>query len=144
MSVLIEVVQRADEELIAALNKLIPQLSGTTAPLDLTTLTKIVNCASTGLLVARIDGLIVGTLTFVLYTLPTGARARIEDVVVDEQIRNKGVATALVEEAIRLAREGGARTIDLTSRPTRIAANHLYEKLGFQVRNSTIFRYILK
>jgi ribosomal protein S18 acetylase RimI-like enzyme len=71
---------------------------------------------------------------------PSGLRARIEDVVVDEGARGHGIAGRLIEEAVRVAREGGARTVDLTSRPDRLAANRLYERLGFAVRESTVYR----
>jgi ribosomal protein S18 acetylase RimI-like enzyme len=75
--------------------------------------------------------------------LPTGLRARIEDVVVDDAARGKGVGSVLTEEALRLARNAGARTVDLTSRPSRQAANRLYERLGFQARDSRVYRFVL-
>jgi ribosomal protein S18 acetylase RimI-like enzyme len=92
-------------------------------------------------LVARIGGDIVGALTLVLFPVPTGTRAWIEDVVVDEAARGQGVGAALTREAVRLARAGGARTVDLTSRPSRAAANRLYERLGFQLRESKVYRF---
>jgi ribosomal protein S18 acetylase RimI-like enzyme len=76
----------------------------------------------------------------VLFPIPIGLRARIEDVVVDEAARGRGVGAALTQEAVRLARAAGARTLDLTSRPSRAAANRLYERLGFQKRDSTVYR----
>ncbi len=88
-------------------------------------------------------GEIVGTLTLAMFPIPTGLRAWIEDVVVDEAARGQGVATALTLEALRLAREQGARTVDLTSRPSREAAGRLYEHLGFQRRDSRLYRFAL-
>ena len=76
-----------------------------------------------------------------MFPIPTGLRAWIEDVVVDETGRGRGIGAALTEEAIRLARAAGARTVDLTSRPSRAAANRLYERLGFQLRDSKLYRY---
>jgi ribosomal protein S18 acetylase RimI-like enzyme len=90
--------------------------------------------------VARVDGEIVGALTLVMFPIPTGLRAWIEDVVVDEAARGQGAGAALTREAVRLAQADGARTVDLTSRPSRQAANRLYERLGFQVRDSTVYR----
>jgi ribosomal protein S18 acetylase RimI-like enzyme len=80
-------------------------------------------------------------LTLVTFPIPTGLRAWIEDVVVDETARGQGVGAALTEEAVRRARTVGARTVDLTSRPTRQAANRLYERLGFELRETNAYRY---
>jgi len=101
----------------------------------------------THLLVARasLDGgaaaTIVGTLTLVVFRIPTGLRAWIEDVVVDESARGRGVGEALTMAAIGLAAGAGARTVDLTSRPTREAANRLYRRLGFELRETNVYRY---
>jgi ribosomal protein S18 acetylase RimI-like enzyme len=96
------------------------------------------------MLLARDDeGLIIGALTLVLFRTPTGSRAWIEDVVVDEAARGQGAGEALVAEATRLASESGARTVDLTSRPSREAANALYEKVGFRARETNVYRYDL-
>jgi ribosomal protein S18 acetylase RimI-like enzyme len=92
------------------------------------------------LLLARDDeGTIVGTLTLVLYRIPTGLRARIEDVVVDEAGRGQGVGEALTREAMRLAAEAGVRSVELTSHPTREAANRLYRRLGFEQRDTNVY-----
>ena len=98
------------------------------------------------MLVARVDGEIVGTLTLVIFPIPTGIRAWIEDVVVDETARGKEyggkrVGEALTREAIKIADQAGARTVDLTTRPARIAAGKLYERLGFEQRDSRVYRY---
>ena len=79
-------------------------------------------------------------MTLVMFPIPTGLRAWIEDVVVDGAARGRGVGAALTREAVRLARADGARTVDLTSRPSREAANRLYERLGFQLRDSKVYR----
>ncbi len=92
---------------------------------------------------ARADGAIVGSLTLVLVRIPTGIRAIIEDVVVDEQVRGQGVGRLLNEAALALARDAGAVTVDLTSRPSREAANRLYLRLGFVIRDTNVFRYTL-
>jgi ribosomal protein S18 acetylase RimI-like enzyme len=141
MSVEIDVVREASDETVAALARLLPQLSGTAAPPDREALARILACDANTLLVARAEGAIVGTLTLVTHPALTGLRARIEDVVVDAAARGRGVGAALTEEALRLAARAGAATVDLTSRPSRAAANRLYERLGFQVRDSRVFRY---
>ena len=102
---------------------------------------RLVQWQGNQVLVASVDGRILGLLTLVMFPIPTGLRAWIEDVVVDETDRGQGVGAALTEEAIRLARAAGARTVDLTSRPSRTAANRLYERLGFQLRDSKVYRY---
>jgi ribosomal protein S18 acetylase RimI-like enzyme len=83
---------------------------------------------------------VVGMLTLALFRIPTGMRAWIEDVVVDQRARGGGVGEALVREAIRIAGENGARTIDLTSNRSREAANRMYRKLGFSRRDTTVYR----
>jgi ribosomal protein S18 acetylase RimI-like enzyme len=87
---------------------------------------------------------VVGTLTLVMFPIPTGLRAWIEDVVVDEKARRHGTGQVLSETAVRLAREAGARTVDLTSRPSRQAAGRLYERIGFVQRDSRVYRYAVE
>ncbi|MQS12524.1 GNAT family N-acetyltransferase [Streptomyces kaniharaensis] len=141
MSLDVEVVHGATDELVAAFAGLLPQLSSSAEPLDGEAIDRLLAATTNRLLVARLDGVIVGTLTLVLSPLPSGLRARIEDVVVDSATRGKGVGAALTEEALRLAKDAGARTVDLTSRPSREAANRLYERAGFQARDSKVYRY---
>lgn len=140
MDVQVEIAREANAELVAAFGRLLPQLSRTAKPLDLAAVDRVVRCDANTVLVARAEGEIVGTLTLVTYPVPSGLRARIEDVVVDGAARGQGVAGLLTREAVRLAREAGARTVDLTSRPDRAAANRLYERLGFTARESTVYR----
>jgi ribosomal protein S18 acetylase RimI-like enzyme len=130
-----------DDEVASALATLLPQLSSTAEPLTAESIKRLVDHPSVTLLVARVDGQIVGTLTLVRFPLPTGERARIEDVVVDASVRGQGVGAALTVEAVRLAEEFGARSVDLTSRPSRVAANRLYQRLGFQERDSRVYRF---
>ena len=80
-------------------------------------------------------------LTLVTFPLPSGLRARIEDVVVDQDARGRGVGTALTMAALDLAQGQGARSIDLTSRASRVAANRLHQQLGFRLRDSNLYRY---
>ena len=89
----------------------------------------------------NIDGEIVGSLTLVLFSIPTGKRAWIEDVVVDEKCRNRGIGEVLNKDAINIARQRGAKTVDLTSRPSRQSANRLYNRLGFIQRETNIYRF---
>jgi len=131
-----------DDELVAAFARLIPQLSSVAAP-SLSTLRAIIEAPSNTVLLAhdRRNGAIVGTLTLVVFRVPTGMRAWIDDVVVDETVRGRGVGEALTRTAIRLAAEKGARSLELTSRPSREAANRLYRRLGFTIRETNLYRY---
>jgi ribosomal protein S18 acetylase RimI-like enzyme len=86
----------------------------------------------------------VGSLTLAMFRIPTGVRAWIEDVVVDESARGRGVGEALTQEALGRARAAGARTVELTSRPSREAANRLYLRLGFEVRDTNVYRFSLE
>jgi ribosomal protein S18 acetylase RimI-like enzyme len=132
------------DELVAAFARLMPQLSSSASPPTREHLEEIIACPASTMLVARDDsGTIVGSLTLAHFRTPSGARAWIEDVVVDESVRGRGIGAALVAEAVRLAEELGARTVDLTSRPSRHAANSLYEKAGFLARETNVYRYVL-
>ncbi len=128
-------------ELVEAFARLTPQLSSSSPPPSREMLAEIVASEATDLLVARDGGRIVGTLTLVVFRIPTGLRAWIEDVVVDDAARGKGVGRLLNEAAIRRAAERGALTVDLTSRPAREAANRLYERIGFEARQTNVYRY---
>ncbi|MET7396274.1 GNAT family N-acetyltransferase [Dactylosporangium sp. NPDC005572] len=140
MSVDVEVVREASDEILKAFGRLLPQLSRSAEPLDVEALRALVTWPGNRQLIARVDGEIVGALTLVMFPIPTGLRAWIEDVVVDGAARGHGVGSALTLEAVRLARAEGARTVDLTSRPSRVPANRLYERLGFQLRDSKVYR----
>lgn len=140
MGVEIEVVREGSDELVKAFGRLLPQLSRSAEALDAAAIDTLVAWPGNTVLVARLDGEIVGTLTLVMFPIPTGTRAWIEDVVVDDATRGRGVGAALTQEAVRLARANGARTVDLTSRPARAAANRLYERLGFHLRDSNVYR----
>ncbi|WP_329553954.1 GNAT family N-acetyltransferase [Streptomyces sp. NBC_00696] len=144
MDVQVEVAREATEELVGAFGRLLPQLSSTAVPLDRAAVERLVSCATNTVLVARAEGTIVGTLTLVMSPGPSGLRGRVEDVVVDSAARGRGIAALLLDEALRTARAAGARTVDLTSRPDRTAANRLYERLGFRVRESTVYRFPLE
>jgi ribosomal protein S18 acetylase RimI-like enzyme len=142
--VMVTTADQVTPELVDAFGRLVPQLSSSSPPPAADELGQIVGGEATSLLVARLDdGSIVGTLTLVVYRIPTGVRATIEDVVVDEAGRGQGVGELLTRAALELAAKEGARTVDLTSRPTREAANRLYERLGFQRRETNVWRYTL-
>jgi len=137
----VEVARTVTPELVDALRRLIPQLSKSAPPISQEELTEIVESPATTLFIARVDGVIAGCLTLAVFRLPTGLRAWIEDVVVDDAARGHGVGEALNIAAIALAAESGARTVDLTSRPSREAANRLYQRLGFVARETNVYRY---
>lgn len=143
MSIRVELLREITDEVQDAFARLLPQLSASATPLDRSALVRLVSCETNTVLLARNDDQIVGTLTLVMFPIPSGLRARIEDVVVDEAARGQGVGATLSEEALRLAREAGARTVDLTSRPSRGTANRLYERLGFERRDSRVYRFPL-
>ncbi|MCB0976721.1 MAG: GNAT family N-acetyltransferase [Acidimicrobiales bacterium] len=131
-----------DDDLVAAFARLIPQLSKSSPPPSREVLEEIVASDATHLLVARDEaGRVLGSLTLVLFRIPTGLRAWIEDVVVDGEARGQGVGEALNRYAIDVAAERGARSVDLTSRPSREAANRLYRRLGFEPRETNVYRY---
>lgn len=142
MSVTVEIAPAATDELVEAFVRLTPQLSRSSPAPGADVLAEIIESPATHLLVARgADGIVVGSLTLVLFRIPTGLRAWIEDVVVDQAARGQGAGEALNRAAIDLAAEHGARSVDLTSRPSREAANRLYQRLGFVPRDTNVYRY---
>jgi ribosomal protein S18 acetylase RimI-like enzyme len=132
---------KVTDEIVEAFDRLLPQLSSSAKRLDEAALSAIVEAPANTVLVARSDGHIVGTLTLAMFPIPTGLRAIIDDVVVDEPARRQGIGEALIMAALRLAEEAGARTVDLTSRPSREAAGRLYQRLGFDLRDTRVYRY---
>lgn len=141
MTITVEVADAATPELVDAFARLVPQLSTSSPPPGKEELAELVGAPGTSVLVARDGESIVGTLTLVVFRIPTGLRAWIEDVVVDAEARGRGVGEALTRKAVELANEAGARTVDLTSRPSREAANRLYQRLGFEPRETNVYRY---
>ena len=133
----------ASAELLAAFHRLIPQLSSSSVPISANQLAEMIAAESTTVFVATRAQEIVGLFTLVVFRIPTGMRAWIEDVVVDESARGAGVGESLNRAALDEARRKGAKTVDLTSRPSRAAANRLYQRLGFVARETNVYRYEL-
>lgn len=143
MSVTVEMATQASDELVQAMQKLIPQLSSSNAPPSMEELNEMISSGSSVLFIARVENQIVGSLTLATFRIPTGIRAWIEDVVVDESARGHGVGEALNRAALDEAKRRGAITVELTSRPSREAANRLYLRLGFVLRETNVYRYTL-
>jgi ribosomal protein S18 acetylase RimI-like enzyme len=141
MTATIEIVETPTDEVVTALARLLPQLSSATPP-SAAELATVIAGGST-VFVARVDGAIVGSLTLVMYRIATGLKAWIEDVVVDEAARGHGVGEALNFAALEEARRRGAKAVSLTSRPSREAANRLYQRIGFAARDTNVYRYDL-
>ena len=144
----VEIVEATEvtPELVAAFATLIPQLSSSNAPPTEDELAALVDGEASILLIAvdhDADDAILGSLTLVWFRIPTGVRAWIEDVVVDGDARGRGVGEALNLHAIERARKLGAKTVDLTSRPKREAANRLYQRIGFLPRDTNVYRFEL-
>jgi len=140
MPATIEIVDEATDEVHAALSQLIPQLSSSPPP-TMSQLEAIVADPDTTLFVARLDGAIVGTLTLAMFRTPTAYKAWIEDVVVDGSARGHGVGEMLNREALATALQRGAKSVSLTSRPSREAANRLYQRIGFEPRDTNVYRF---
>lgn len=144
-SVSVSEAHEVDLELVSAFARLVPQLSRSSPPPDADQLAEMLGHPGTTVFVGRDDqGVIAGTLTLVVFRIPTGIRAWIEDVVVDESLRGRGAGDALTRAALDKAAHSGARTVDLTSRPSREAANRLYQRLGFERRETNVWRFVVQ
>ncbi len=140
----VTIVLEATQEIVTAFGQLLPQLSSSAKGITREALAEIIASPSNTLLLARDranKGKIIGALTLVIFRIPTATRAWIEDVVVDSSARGRGIGEALTRKAVQLALERGARTIDLTSRRSRESAHRVYEKVGFTIRDTNVYRY---
>jgi ribosomal protein S18 acetylase RimI-like enzyme len=134
----VERVTEASDELVETIRRLLPQLTEARTPPTLEQLQEVV-ANQTLLLACDDDGAVLGTLTFVLYRVSSGVKGRIEDVIVDESARGRGVGEALVREGMRLANDAGVLMLELTSMPYRQAANRLYRRLGFVRKPTNVY-----
>lgn len=140
-------VSEVSDEIFDAVLRLVPQLGSHKIPPTWDELKLLVESDSSTLLIARHpneNGEIVGFLSLTIYRVPTGIRSIVEDVVVDESMRRRGIAKALMERAIELARSAGANGVTLTSNPQREAANLLYRSMGFKLRKTNPYFFKLK
>lgn len=143
----IEIIREVTDELMAAFARLIPQLSASNPAPTRAEVAEMLASPATIFFIARDPECadeIVGALTLALFRIPTGLRAWIEDVIVDAHSRGKGIGEALCLAALAHARDAGATTVDLTSRPSREAANRLYQRIGFDRRETNVYRYNLR
>lgn len=139
----VEIVNEATEEFVEAVARLLPQLSRSATAPDADAIHAMLANPGMDQFVFRstVDGSIVGLLSLITFSIPTGVRAWIEDVVVDEAARGQGAGRALVQASVARAHERGARSVDLTSRPSREAANRLYQACGFETRTTNVYRH---
>lgn len=132
------------DELLDTFRKLIPQLKVDFPLPTREELASLISATSSLVYIARFPdehSPIAGMLTLIVYCVPTGIRARIEDVVVDESMRGNGIGEELVRHALRIARESGADGVALTSNSGREAANRLYQRLGFKTWETNLYFY---
>ena len=132
----------ADEGTLSSVNHLLPQLSGSASLITLDRLQALACSECTRLYLAKEGDHIHGMLSLVVFGIPTGTKAWVEDVVVDDGARGKGVGKSLMRHAMEQAKKLGAKAVDLTSRPSREAANKLYQSLGFETRQTNVYRYL--
>ena len=141
MPITIEELHEVTDEVVGAFRRLVPQLSSSAKALDAAAIKDVVSSSAVTVLLAKNDDKIIGTLSLVMFPIPTAYRAWIEDVIVDDSARGQGVGMLLTEEALKRAKRAGARTVDLTTRPSRVAAGRLYERAGFTQRETRVYRY---
>ena len=126
---------------LSAINGLLPQLSKSSQPMNMDRLSELVKSDNTFLFVASKEGQVLGMLSLVILKIPTGNKAWVEDVVVDQSARGKGLGKSLMNHALEDAKKRGVKSIDLTSRPSRESANKLYQNLGYEIRETNVYRY---
>lgn len=135
-------VSQYSDKLYHSVLKLLPQLDPRSQPPSKNLLKNLLSSESIDFFVAESDlKEIAGILTLTKYPNITGMKFWIEDVVVDESFRGKGAGEMLTRAALNHARALGASEVKLTSRPSRIAANKLYQKLGFVQYETNVYSY---
>jgi len=144
-TVKVEIATTLTPAIVDAVDRLVPQLSQSKPPPSVDELGELVSSPATDLFIALDDdGTVVAMATLVNFRIPTGLRGWIEDVVVDESARGQGIGEAVTQAMLDRARELGCLTVDLTSRPTRDVANRLYQRAGFVMRDTNVYRYDLR
>ncbi len=140
---IIRKIKRFDKKVFRAVQRLLPQLDPEVEPITKDKLKSLIRSKNSHLFFAETDEKeIAGMLTAAVYLLPTGTKYRIEDVVGDEAFRGRGIGKELMVHAMEFAKSTGAKSVDLTSRPSRVAANKLYKELGFELRETNVYRYL--
>ena len=141
MEFYIEKLETFSSELIAVLNKLLMQLNNEASPLIKADIEQMISSPTNSLFVARRSDNkeIVGMITLIIYRIPVWKKAWIEDIVVDEEYRKHGIGTKLIQHAIEIAKASGVLSLNFTSRPGKEAANRLYERLGFEKRETNVY-----
>jgi len=129
------------KEQLEAINSLLQVLTPSTPRLTYDDLSEIIMAKNTYVFVAEYDKKIAGMLTLVTYRIPSGAKAWIEDVAVDNSFQGKGIGRSLTEHAITFTKNLNIKKIDLSSSPDRVAANTLYQKIGFVKRITNYYRF---
>ena len=141
----IERLSRVSDDVVESLGQLMVQLAPDCKPLTGEYLQEIIDLPNIFLFVARQEDQIVGTFSLVLYKIPTGLKASLEDVVVDISMRGQRIGEKMIEFALEYANtQLEVSKLDLTSSPYRIAANALYKKLGFELRDTNVYRFEFK
>jgi ribosomal protein S18 acetylase RimI-like enzyme len=141
----IKKVKRYNKRVLDAVQRLLPQLDPDSDTMTKSKLKALIKSNNSHLFIAVSDEKeIAGMLTASVYIIPTCIKFWIEDVVVDEEFRGKGIGKELMVHAMAFAKSTGAKSVDLTSRPERIAANKLYKELGFELRETNVYRFGLK
>lgn len=135
-------VKEAREEILESVNLLLPQLSSTAKPLNQDEFKRLVDSHNSQLYLISVDGQIAGMCTLATYQIPTGYRAWIEDVVVDKEFRGMKLGRTLIEKVIEEVRKTKPCTLMLTSRPSRIAANALYQSAGFERKETNVYKMV--
>lgn len=127
---------------LQSINELLPQLSSSAQVISMDRLSELVESDNTLIFIGTDEsGQILGMLSLIVMKIPTGNKAWIEDVVVDQLARGKGMGKALMNHALEKAKKLAVKSVDLTSRPSREKANMLYQSLGYQIRETNVYRH---
>lgn len=141
----VEIIEPASlqTEYLLGVNRLLCQLSATANPMSSEQFKKLLSSTTSHFYIAKDGDIVLGMCTLAIYDAPTGRKAWIEDVVVDSDARGMGLGRKLVNHAIQQAHRYAPVTLMLTSRPSRIAANKLYQDMGFENKETNVYKKVL-
>ncbi|HEX4820784.1 MAG TPA: GNAT family N-acetyltransferase [Acidimicrobiales bacterium] len=138
------VLEALDDETAAALTRLLPQVSSRANPLTPSRIEAVLATPSTRIVVATLDRAVVGMALLCICTTLTGQFGLVEEVAVDASARGNHAGVDLLVSVLELARALGLDFVELTSRPSRATANGLYRSLGFEHRETNVYRHRLQ
>jgi ribosomal protein S18 acetylase RimI-like enzyme len=135
---------KPSKKALLEINRLFLQLSSSGRQITLTDLRKTLSNKDLYVIVLRDKNRIIGMGSIMMIRYLFGLWGNIEDVVVDQEYRRQGLGKKLMKKLISIGKQKKVNGVNLTSRPSRVAANKLYKKLGFKRKETNFYQLKFK